>query len=91
MPIRSPVSPQLLSVAPMKCHPARPGLPWDRSVAKWRDLLFRFTCHHPPAFSSTNPSLLEAPPSPLSSRPERSVVEGSAVPRTSPGNVFENQ
>src|ERR1700677_310583 len=26
--------------------------------------------------------------SPLSSRPERSAVEGSAVPRTPPGNVF---
>ena len=24
----------------MKCHPACPGLPWDRSVAKWRDLQF---------------------------------------------------
>jgi hypothetical protein len=31
---------------------------------------------------------LEALPSPLSSRPERSGVEGSAVPRTPPGNVF---
>jgi hypothetical protein len=33
---------------------------------------------------------LEAPPSPLSSRPERSAVEGSAVPRTPPGNVFRH-
>src|ERR1700723_2444133 len=24
----------------MRCHPACPGLPWDRSEAKWRDLLF---------------------------------------------------
>src|ERR1700722_10564113 len=31
---------------------------------------------------------MEAPPSPLSSRPKRSEVEGSAVPRTSRGNVF---
>jgi hypothetical protein len=22
------------------CHPACPGVPWNRSVAKWRDLLF---------------------------------------------------
>ena len=22
------------------CHPACPGLPWDRSEAQWRDLLF---------------------------------------------------
>src|SRR5580704_5704443 len=29
-----------------------------------------------------------APPSPLSSRPKRSEVEGSAVPRTTLGNVF---
>src|ERR1700722_17911654 len=31
---------------------------------------------------------MEALPSPLSSRPERSGAEGSAVPRTAPGNVF---
>ncbi len=31
---------------------------------------------------------LEAPPSPLSSRPERSAVEGPAVRRLSLGNVF---
>src|SRR5580693_4184394 len=24
----------------MKCHPACPGLPWDRSEAQWRDRLF---------------------------------------------------
>jgi hypothetical protein len=46
----------------------------DRSVipteAKWRDLLFQ---------SATNRFPLEASPSPLSSRPERSAVEGSAV------------
>src|ERR1700723_3711829 len=33
---------------------------------------------------------MEALPSPLSSRPERSEVEGSAVPRTPHGNVFRN-
>jgi hypothetical protein len=33
-------------------------------------------------------SLMEALSSPLSSRPERSVVEGSAVQRTRPGNLF---
>jgi hypothetical protein len=32
---------------------------------------------------------LEALPSPLSSRPERSGVERSAVQRSPPGNVFE--
>ena len=31
---------------------------------------------------------MEAPPTPLSSRPERSGVEGSAVPRTPLGNVL---
>src|SRR5580698_8720441 len=31
---------------------------------------------------------MKAPPSPLSSRPERSGVEGSAVQRTSRGNVL---
>jgi hypothetical protein len=31
---------------------------------------------------------LEVPPSPLSSRPERSVVERSAAMRSSLGNVF---
>jgi hypothetical protein len=39
------------------CHPACPGLPWNRSEAKWRDLLFLFypsdltapnKSHHPP-------------------------------------------
>jgi hypothetical protein len=39
------------------CHPACPGLPWNRSEAKWRDLLFLFCPsnltvpnknHHPP-------------------------------------------
>src|ERR1700691_5903739 len=52
-----------------------------RSGRKWRDLLFQ---------SSTNRSRMEATPSPLSSRPERSEVEGSAVPRTSLGNVFHH-
>jgi hypothetical protein len=33
--------------------------------------------------------LVEAPPSPLSSRPERSVVEISAVSAVFPGNVFQ--
>jgi hypothetical protein len=26
-----------------KCHPACPGLPWDRSVAQWRDLQYLST------------------------------------------------
>jgi hypothetical protein len=29
-----------LSDPKQNCHPACPGLPWDRSVAQWRDLLF---------------------------------------------------
>src|ERR1700722_1170798 len=39
--------------------------------------------HHPPYQIQ-----MEALPSPLSSRPKRSEVEGSAVPRTPPGDVF---
>ena len=58
---------------PRTCHP-------DRSEAKWRDLLF--------SFNPLTGRSMEALPSPLSSRPERSAVEGSAVQRTSPGNVF---
>jgi hypothetical protein len=27
--------------SPFPCHPACPGLPWDRSEAEWRDLRFR--------------------------------------------------
>jgi hypothetical protein len=42
-----------------KCHPACPGLPWNRSEAQWRDLQFP---------SATNQSSLRAPLSPLSSR-----------------------
>src|SRR6202021_254189 len=42
-----------------KCHPACPGLPWNRSEAQWSDLLF---------LSATNQSSLRAPLSPLSSR-----------------------
>jgi hypothetical protein len=52
------------SNCPQICHP-------DRSVAKWRDLQF------PPA---TNQSQPKQPLSDLSSRPERSEVEGPAVP-----------
>jgi hypothetical protein len=37
---------------------------------------------------SSNRSLWKRHPPPLSSRPERSAVEGSAVPRTFLGNVF---
>ena len=48
------------------CHPACPGVPWDRSGAS--AVLYRHTLW------------MEAPPSPLSSRPERSEVEGPAVP-----------
>jgi len=39
-------------------------------------------------FSSTGRSRLKTPPSNLSSPPERSEVEGSAVLRIRPGNVF---
>jgi hypothetical protein len=38
--------------------------------------------------SVRQPHSMEAPPSPLSSRPKRSAVERSAVPRSFPGNVF---
>jgi hypothetical protein len=47
--------------------------------AKWRDLRFTIRTLRIP---------MEALPYPLSSRPKRSVVEGSAVPRTCRGNVF---
>jgi hypothetical protein len=47
----------------MKCHP-------DRSVAKWRDLLFP---------SATNRPSLEAPLSPLSSRPKRTRISCHAA------------
>jgi hypothetical protein len=54
---------------PNLCHP-------DRSEAQWRDLQF--------AQPASNPDG-EQPPYPLSSRPERSAVEGSAVSR---GSVY---
>jgi hypothetical protein len=58
-------NPPLHTPAPKQnCHP-------DRSVAKWRDLLFP---------SATNQPSLREPISPLSSRPKRSGAEGSAVP-----------
>ncbi len=54
------------------CHP-------DRSVAKWRDLLF---------LSSTSPSPLGASPSPLSSRPKwrdlQCACQPSRIPVTNP-------
>jgi hypothetical protein len=28
------------------CHPACPGVPWNRSEAQWRDLLFLFPFSH---------------------------------------------
>ena len=34
------VSWKCFSTYQQKCHPACPGLPWDRSEAQWRDLLF---------------------------------------------------
>jgi hypothetical protein len=60
---------------PPLCHP-------DRSEARWRDLRFPSATNNPP---------LRALPSPLSSRPKRSAVEGSAVQRTHPGNVFTDK
>jgi hypothetical protein len=49
--------------------------------AKWRDLLFTIPRCRPQ---------MEAPPSPLSSRPERSEVEGSAVrPSDSPNLPYQ--
>jgi hypothetical protein len=49
--------------------------------AKWRDLLFTIPRCRPQ---------MEAPPSPLSSRPERSAVEGSAVrPSDSPNLPYQ--
>src|ERR1700677_3947766 len=58
------------SYSPQKRRP--PLCHLDRSAAQWRDL------RSPPAAT-----LPEAPPSPLSSRPERSVVERSALPSSS--------
>jgi hypothetical protein len=57
---------------PPLCHP-------DRSEAQRRDL--RLASHR-------KQTQVEVPPSPLSSRPERSAAEGPAVLRTCPGNVF---
>jgi hypothetical protein len=51
-------------IQPTLCHP-------DRSAAQWRDLQF--------PVSASQPSRPE-PTYPLSSRPERSAVEGPAVP-----------
>jgi hypothetical protein len=45
---------RLPHLSKQKCHPACPGLPWDRSVAQRRDLLFilrniesEWKRHHP--------------------------------------------
>jgi hypothetical protein len=40
-PSALPNSSSKTSTPKQKCHPACPGLPWDRSEAKWRDLQFR--------------------------------------------------
>src|SRR6202034_4093361 len=78
----------------------------DRSAAQWRDLRFSGPLmemffdggNHGPStqgdekpllFTNYNPR--EAPPSPLSSRPERSAVERSAVQRSSHGDVFRRR
>jgi hypothetical protein len=42
----------------------------------------------PPKVMKNDSCFLEAPSTPLSSRPERSAVEGPAVRRISLGNVF---
>jgi hypothetical protein len=87
---------------PPLCHPGR-------SVAKWRDLLFRRSYSPTCDGSATLPFVIptgaqrsggtccsvdpthqramEAPPSPLSSRPERSEVEGPAIPSIPLTNV----
>jgi hypothetical protein len=53
-------------------------LEWD-TTALDEPFLFLGGSRGPAALSATSQSLMEAPLSPLSSRPERSVVEGSAV------------
>jgi hypothetical protein len=40
---------------PPLCHPACPGLPWDRSVAKPRDLLCAYTPSKGPTSELANP------------------------------------
>jgi hypothetical protein len=35
------------AVLRMNCHPACPGVPWDRSEAEWRDLLFSPSASNP--------------------------------------------
>ncbi len=87
--VRHPLSVEPL---PFPCHPACPGVPWDRSEAERRDLRFRgpfWKCvstschgpHGPPRMMKTpsarGRSLMEALPSPLSSRPKRSAAERS--------------
>jgi len=63
---------------PLLCHPACPacpglpwGVPWDRSVAKWRDLQFSQPASDPNG-SSALPFVIP------------SEVEGSAVPPSQP-------
>src|SRR3984957_14245764 len=79
----------------------------DRSAAEWRDLrcqrsfpgnVFRRRRHEPSArpgrgkvASVRKPHSLEAPPSPLSSRPERSAVERSAVSAVLPWKCFSTR
>jgi hypothetical protein len=64
-------SPLLRKATLSPCHP-------DRSEAQWRDLqLLRSSCSQ--LSPSQSPLLRKATPLPLSSRPERSEVEGSAV------------
>src|ERR1700721_3090690 len=76
---------------------------WQRSpqpdISKQKQNCHLDRRHHGPAAhprgckgpSVQQPLSMEAPPSPLSSRPERSVVEGSAVLRTHLGNVFRQR
>jgi hypothetical protein len=63
--VEGPAVSPIKSHHPPLCHP-------DRSAAQWRDLLFFLSIR-------SDGSYKKSPPSPLSSRPERSVVEGSAV------------
>src|SRR3984957_5917495 len=75
-PSALPNSSSKTSTPKQKCHPACPGLPWDRSEAKWRDLLFTSALSNLNG-SATFPFVIP------------SEAEGSAVLRPAPGNVFD--
>ena len=72
----------------MNCHPACPGVPWDRNAAKWRACPERSRrgtrCSLPPAAGCT----LEATTLPFVIPSE---AEGSAVLQARPGNVFSTE